>query len=108
MTVAAPARAEVRARTLTDRFLAAVPLLSIFFWICVLYVWEAWRHGSPWLFGDELQMTQLSRAIAETGHVLCPTYREAAYASEPDMEEEECSRCIAHGDRSWCYRRQGE
>ena len=68
MTVAAPARAEVRARTLTDRFLAAVPLLSVFFWLCVLYMWEAWRHGSPWLFGDELQMTQLSRAIAETGH----------------------------------------
>src|SRR5712691_3001902 len=68
MTVAAPARAELRARTLTDRFLAAVPLLGIFFWICVLYMWEAWRHGSPWLFGDELQMTQLSRAIADTGH----------------------------------------
>src|SRR5712691_8950469 len=68
MTVAAPARAELRARTLTDRFLAAVPLLSVFFWICVLYMWEAWRHGTPWLFGDELQLTQLSRAIADTGH----------------------------------------
>ena len=68
MSLAAPARAEPRARTLTDRFLAAVPLLSVFFWICVLYMWEAWRHGSPWLFGDELQMTQLSRAIADTGH----------------------------------------
>ncbi len=68
MSVAAPVRAEARGRTTADRLLAAVPLLSIFFWACVLYMWEAWRHGSPWLFGDELQMTQLSRAIADTGH----------------------------------------
>jgi hypothetical protein len=67
VSVAAPARAEPRGRTLADRFLGAVPLLSVFFWVCVLYTWEAWRHGTPWLFGDELQMTQLSRAIAETG-----------------------------------------
>jgi len=68
VSLAASARAEPRTRTLADRLLAAIPLLSVFFWICVLYMWEAWRHGSPWLFGDELQMTQLSRAIADTGH----------------------------------------
>ena len=55
-------------RTLADRFLAAFPLLALFFWLCVIYGWEAWRHGSPWLFGDELELTQLSRAIAATGH----------------------------------------
>jgi len=55
-------------RTLADRFLAAFPLLAVFFWLCVFYAWEAWRHGSPWLFGDELELTQLSRAIADTGH----------------------------------------
>jgi hypothetical protein len=55
-------------RTLADRFLAAFPLLAVFFWLSVVYAWEAWRHGSPWLFGDELELTQLSRAIAETGH----------------------------------------
>src|SRR2546421_5706276 len=55
-------------RTLADRVLAAVPLLSIFLWLCVLYAIEAWAHGTPWLFGDELELTQLSRAIADTGH----------------------------------------
>src|SRR5947209_16919000 len=55
-------------RTLADRVLAAIPLLSIFLWLCIVYAIEAWAHGTPWLFGDELQMTQLSRAIADTGH----------------------------------------
>ncbi|MDX6409069.1 MAG: hypothetical protein QOE13_2140 [Gaiellaceae bacterium] len=55
-------------RTLADRLLAAVPLLSIFLWLCIVYAIEAWAHGTPWLFGDELELTQLSRAIADTGH----------------------------------------
>jgi hypothetical protein len=55
-------------RTLADRVLAAVPLLSIFLWLCIVYAIEAWAHGTPWLFGDELELTQLSRAIADTGH----------------------------------------
>ncbi len=29
---------------------------------------EAWRRSTPWLFGDELEFTQLSRSIAATGH----------------------------------------
>ena len=66
--VATRAADGVRERTLADRFLAAVPLLSVFFWLGVLYTWEAWGHGTPWLFGDELELTQLSRAIAATGH----------------------------------------
>jgi hypothetical protein len=66
--VATSRAAAARDLTLADRFLAAVPLLSIFFWLGVLYTWEAWRHGTPWLFGDELELTQLSRSIAETGH----------------------------------------
>jgi hypothetical protein len=56
------------ARTLTDRLLASVPLLSIFLWLCIVYAVEAWAHATPWLFGDELELTQLSRAIAATGH----------------------------------------
>jgi Dolichyl-phosphate-mannose-protein mannosyltransferase len=69
VSLAAPrARAAEREETLADRFLAAFPLLAVFFWLCVVYAWEAWRHGSPWLFGDELELTQLSRAIADTGH----------------------------------------
>ena len=67
MTVATT-RALPATRTLADRLLAAAPLLSVFFWLCVVYGWEAWRHGSPWLFGDELELTQLSRSIADTGH----------------------------------------
>src|SRR6266536_2741428 len=67
MTVATarPAPAE---RTFADRLLAAVPLLSIFLWLCIIYAVEAWAHATPWLFGDELELTQLSRAIAATGH----------------------------------------
>ena len=55
-------------RTLADRVLAAIPLLSIFLWLCIVYAIEAWAHGTPWLFGDELELTQLSRSIADTGH----------------------------------------
>jgi hypothetical protein len=55
-------------RTLADRVLAAIPLLSIFLWLSIVYAIEAWAHGTPWLFGDELELTQLSRAIADTGH----------------------------------------
>jgi hypothetical protein len=55
------------ARRVGDRVLAAFPLLSVFFWLGAVYAWQVWRHGSPWLFTDELQLTQLSRAIAETG-----------------------------------------
>src|SRR6184192_4815857 len=55
-------------RTLADRVLAAIPLLSIFLWLCIVYAIEAWAHGTPWLFGDELELAQLSRAIADTGH----------------------------------------
>ena len=29
------------ARTLTDRFLAAVPLLTVFVWLAIVYAWEA-------------------------------------------------------------------
>ena len=68
MTVVTSRARPARDRTLSDRFLGAVPLLAIFFWLCAIYAWQAWRHGSPWLFGDELELSQLSRAIAETGH----------------------------------------
>jgi hypothetical protein len=66
-TVATPQRA-VRSTALTDRFLAAVPLASLYVWLSALYAVEAWQRVTPWLFGDELKFTQLSRAIAATGH----------------------------------------
>jgi hypothetical protein len=62
------ARTAPAEQTLADRLLAAVPLLSIFLWLAIVYVIQAWAHKTPWLFGDELQLTQLSRAIADTGH----------------------------------------
>src|SRR5207249_5469751 len=66
--IVATTRTLPRERTFVDRLLAAAPLLTVFVWLCVLYGWEAWRHGTPWLFGDELELTQLSRGIAATGH----------------------------------------
>ncbi len=62
------ARTTPAEQTLADRLLAAVPLLSIFLWLAIVYVIQAWAHKTPWLFGDELELTQLSRAIADTGH----------------------------------------
>src|SRR6266511_4182122 len=64
----ATARPAPATRTFVDRLLAAVPLLSIFLWLCIVYAVEAWAHATPWLFGDELELSQLSRAIAATGH----------------------------------------
>ncbi len=65
IATARPAPAE---RTFVDRLLAAVPLLSVFLWLCIVYAVEAWAHSTPWLFTDELELSQLSRAIAATGH----------------------------------------
>jgi hypothetical protein len=55
-------------RSVADRLLAVVPLLSVYTWLCVVYLVEVWSRATPWLFGDELELTQLSRSIAATGH----------------------------------------
>jgi hypothetical protein len=68
VSVIASQRAGVRSTTLTDRLLAAIPLASIYLWLSAVYAVEAWRRVTPWLFGDELEFTQLSRSIADTGH----------------------------------------
>jgi hypothetical protein len=65
--VEADAAVGARAR-LADRALAAIPLASIYVWLCIVYCVEAWKHATPWLFTDELELTQLSRSIADTGH----------------------------------------
>jgi hypothetical protein len=64
----APVSDRSAAAPLLDRMLAALPLPTIFVWLCLLFGWQAWHHVSPWLFSDELQYTQLARSIAETGH----------------------------------------
>lgn len=66
-TRAGIAALQTRART-TDRVIPALPLTGIYVWLCVIYLIEAWRRVTPWLFSDELEMTQLSRSIAATGH----------------------------------------
>jgi hypothetical protein len=69
--MAAPAATTAAAtpeRTWLDRVYAALPVVTAFFWLVVLYAWQAWNHRSPWLFTDELELTQLSRSIADTGH----------------------------------------
>ena len=55
-------------QTAIDRVAAAVPILTVFFWLALVYCWESWGHVAPWVFVDELQNAQLSRAIADTGH----------------------------------------
>jgi hypothetical protein len=67
MSVLTARAAAVVSRPRVDRLLAAVPLLSIYLWLCVLYGWEAFGHVTPWLNSDELETAQLSRALADTG-----------------------------------------
>jgi hypothetical protein len=66
--VSAVAALPQKTTTLADRVLAAVPLASIYLWLCIVYAIEAWRRVTPWLFTDELEMTQISRSLAATGH----------------------------------------
>jgi hypothetical protein len=61
-------RQGAREATLVDRLAMAIPLASLYVWLCVIYGTEAWKRVTPWLFGDELELTQLSRSIAATGH----------------------------------------
>ena len=66
-----PREAEARAvpeRTVSDRVMAVLPLTSVYVWLCIVYLVESWNRATPWLFTDELELTQLSRSIATTGH----------------------------------------
>lgn len=56
-----------RAARDTERLSAGALVLAFFVALCSVYGWLAWRHGTPWLFSDELENSQLSRSIAETG-----------------------------------------
>ena len=63
---AAPPRGE-RARRPLARVQSACRCSSAYFALAALYAWQAWRRETPTIFTDELELTQLSRAIAETG-----------------------------------------
>jgi len=60
-----------------DRSAAAFPLAMVYLCLSVVYLYEAWARVTPWLFTDELELTQLSRSIAATGHA---ARRGAAYS----------------------------
>jgi hypothetical protein len=49
------------------RLQGAIPLLIVYFGLAALYAWQASRRPVPTIFTDELELTQLARAIAETG-----------------------------------------
>ena len=51
-----------------DRVYSALPLTTVLVALLALYSWEAANHSSPWFFTDELELTQISRAIEATGH----------------------------------------
>ena len=57
-------------RSLVDRIPleALVPLFAAYFALALLYAWQAWQRETPTIFSDELELTQISRSIAETGH----------------------------------------
>jgi len=51
-----------------DRALAALPVAGLALLVIAFYCVEAYTKKVPWLFTDELEWSQLSRAIATTGH----------------------------------------
>src|SRR5581483_10802910 len=57
-----------RERTFLDRALAVVPIVGLGLLVISFYCVEAWTRKTPWLFTDEIEWTQISRAIASTGH----------------------------------------
>jgi hypothetical protein len=65
---AAGAVTEQPPRAWFDRVYGALPLVTAFIALLALYAWEAARHSSPWLFTDELELSQISRAVEATGH----------------------------------------
>ena len=64
---ASPQRRERRPDFLA-RFQSALPLLVVYFALAAVYSWQASRRPVPTIFTDELELTQLARSIAATGH----------------------------------------
>src|SRR4051795_2695722 len=68
MTEATIERPGAAGRTALDRFLAVVPVAAAALVILMILFWEAAVRKTPIIFVDELKWTQLSRAIAQSGH----------------------------------------
>jgi hypothetical protein len=61
---------------------AALPLALLYVGLSALHVWQASRHATPTIFTDEMEFTQVSRSIAETGR---PSYRDGAASGFPGL-----------------------
>ena len=83
-----PPRAGSLARTSSRASSSAVPLLAVYFGLAALYAWQASRRPVPTIFTDELELTQLARAIAETG--------EPARRGEPYGGSQRSSHTCSH------------
>src|ERR1044071_7108452 len=46
----------------------ALPVVTVFAWLCLIYGWEAWGTSALWLNSDEIEHAQLSPAVAAKGH----------------------------------------
>ena len=57
-----------RSRTFADRMFAVLPVVGIALAVLTFYGIQAWLRKTPWLFTDEVEWTQISRAIEQTGH----------------------------------------
>ena len=66
-------RTEPRTLSLVER---SLPLVGAYLLLASVFAWQAWRRETPTIFTDELELTQISRAIAETGE---PARRGEAY-----------------------------
>jgi Dolichyl-phosphate-mannose-protein mannosyltransferase len=85
MAVASTERAPraARATSRVDRIFAAIPVAVVVLIVVVFYAIEAWSRKTPWIFTDELEWSQISRAIEATGHAARrgqPTYFKSVYA----------------------------
>jgi hypothetical protein len=60
--------AEPPDRSALDRFLAAIPVAIVAIVVLSFFLWQAASRKSPTIFSDELEWSQISRAIAATGH----------------------------------------
>jgi hypothetical protein len=59
-----------------ERIEGLLPLVGAYLLLATIYAWQAWRRETPTIFTDELELTQISRAIADTGE---PARRGDAY-----------------------------
>lgn len=52
---------------MSSRLRTLWPVLGAYFGLAALYAWQASERKTPTIFSDEMEFTQISRSIAETG-----------------------------------------